>query len=1060
VLEITFKKYEDIFILATKLIKEDLISKPVHFIEEENKIFIDSSSTELQKQLTTLGLKSKTVKNIPKESKKVSCLAELIQPEKQDNYDSSIVLFVPKSQKVNVVDLAGELLRLGCDRQDLCFLKEEPYFLLKAMRPPYFSVAKTLDKDSQVVSFVPTPSGQEQIWSKVGYKHPLGQYITPNDKNIILILNSGRFVTLKAGPWTNIYDWMTINTPKVKTPDVVKENKKLEVTLRLDQHINNKTPELWLVTEESVLDNLCQTLSENELEKWLFSVIQANNKKGILLKPSRAQKFTPILNIDASGFCKYKDVENLYIPKNTSLEPPLTEQTVRDLLSQDPEKITWLEKTEDSFVSNQVDLSSFVPLTKWINYVFDSNVENITTWVQSVGLEIQPYVSVGCEWSDRPKKEQVKKEEVKQEEKRVEQKEEVSESVTVEKKKVKKNKAKLVEEVSFSEPGEEEKEIAKLEEAYLESTLPLDHPDRTEMWTKLGMLYSKNGNADSLLCWSRAVWEDSSMQPLWLQSEEKSNAKNSPLKVIEKKETTQKDIRLVVSSLLCEETLDRETLRKIKLWLSNNEEKLDVRTIWLVNSAIARLSGGDNLLVAQVRDRLLNRTMNGLSIEKDVPTFMRFCASRKGSSQSIAKLTEELDNLYSVYFSSKREKSKIEANKALTDAYTQFIFAYGYARLGSITRAKEEQENATKKIDTKDTIHDFLVTSFTEKIQQAIAGMPVDHPLSENAQIKLNKLDNFDRYKANRIRQASMLLEYRDKIDPVGIFQKTDTSLDSLFASLYKLESKEEKLEKINAIIADTLHSEEKEQVSRISKILDFLPTLGEYNFTPTMKRLMPVFDKKDFNKVEVLAKALMVSGFFSKKDLVEVFVKKITSGISKTSKLQDFANILSRCTGSLRRAGLNNEALELLNSVSSISTGTEIENVLIQLQISSSFSDLGKLDEAKKAIAAGQKVLEQEQLLMSDKLSLIRALSLSAGNLPEEQAIGALRQMYSHLETITDSFNTNSHLCLSIVNFMESLVLGFANDRLSLGDLGKKWLAEDEYLVRKRIHADFEAGV
>ena len=67
------------------------------------------------------------------------------------------------------------------------------------------------------------------------------------------------------------------------------------------------------------------------------------------------------------------------------------------------------------------------------------------------------------------------------------------------------------------------------------------------------------------------------------------------------------------------------------------------------------------------------------------------------------------------------------------------------------------------------------------------------------------------------------------------------------------------------------------------------------------------------------------------------------------------------------------------------------------------------------------------------------------------------LDALSGHLPAITDSYNTNSHFCLSVVELMESLVLGWASDDLALGERGKRWLDEDEHSVRKRIHADLE---
>ena len=65
------------------------------------------------------------------------------------------------------------------------------------------------------------------------------------------------------------------------------------------------------------------------------------------------------------------------------------------------------------------------------------------------------------------------------------------------------------------------------------------------------------------------------------------------------------------------------------------------------------------------------------------------------------------------------------------------------------------------------------------------------------------------------------------------------------------------------------------------------------------------------------------------------------------------------------------------------------------------------------------------------------------------------MSQLETQLPQITDSLSTNSHFCLSMVEFIECLVLGYVSEDLALGELGRRWLDEDEYLVRRRVHRD-----
>jgi hypothetical protein len=110
---------------------------------------------------------------------------------------------------------------------------------------------------------------------------------------------------------------------------------------------------------------------------------------------------------------------------------------------------------------------------------------------------------------------------------------------------------------------------------------------------------------------------------------------------------------------------------------------------------------------------------------------------------------------------------------------------------------------------------------------------------------------------------------------------------------------------------------------------------------------------------------------------------------------------------------------------------------------------------------AEAQTALTNEKLLMPDRLQITRALSSALGHTPLDHAVPALAKLLPHFAHITDQYATTStHFCLSVVNFTESLVLGYVSDDLALGETGRRWLDEDEYLVRRRIHRDLAAAV
>jgi hypothetical protein len=91
----------------------------------------------------------------------------------------------------------------------------------------------------------------------------------------------------------------------------------------------------------------------------------------------------------------------------------------------------------------------------------------------------------------------------------------------------------------------------------------------------------------------------------------------------------------------------------------------------------------------------------------------------------------------------------------------------------------------------------------------------------------------------------------------------------------------------------------------------------------------------------------------------------------------------------------------------------------------------------------------------LKDRLTLIRAISGVAAWLPVHARIAELRHLARALDTITDSFSTNSHFCLSLLHFIESLVTGLVPPDRGRDGPAAHFLDEDEHLVRRRIHRD-----
>jgi hypothetical protein len=76
-------------------------------------------------------------------------------------------------------------------------------------------------------------------------------------------------------------------------------------------------------------------------------------------------------------------------------------------------------------------------------------------------------------------------------------------------------------------------------------------------------------------------------------------------------------------------------------------------------------------------------------------------------------------------------------------------------------------------------------------------------------------------------------------------------------------------------------------------------------------------------------------------------------------------------------------------------------------------------------------------------------------GQAPAERALGRYEELFRQLGGVLDAFTTNSHYSLSRLDVVEALVLALVGEDFRLDPVARRWLDEDEYRVRRRIHRD-----
>jgi hypothetical protein len=510
-------------------------------------------------------------------------------------------------------------------------------------------------------------------------------------------------------------------------------------------------------------------------------------------------------------------------------------------------------------------------------------------------------------------------------------------------------------------------------------------------------------------------------------------------------------------------------------FLDRFSDDLDVRSYWLGRWATARLAGGDPLGLARARDRVLTRVQAGLSLDRDVPRLLRVTqqanAGGAGTGRAM-RVSAQLEALLKAFEETPRKRSAVEAPPQFTHAYVSLEFAWGFARLADADRARKLRDKALQPLDRKDPVHHYLTRAYLARIDQALEGIAPTTPLAPEINAMLTGLESLDRYKVDRLRQFSQVLEPQERLEAISAFWRNarDARGEELGA-LRSIRDPAELLKQIQSRMSGITDEQlpVEERVRLIDGLLDFLTQLPESSALPLLQKFLAAGEKLGGrHRTVVLEDALKIAGHFGRTALVKQLVLQLGNAIREIGSegVGELGGLLVSGVRSLRRVGLREEAGELLSRASSVLKGEDVATLQARLGLASGFMYLGAFQQAQPIVDEATARLSRESgLVIAERMKLSRAAAQALSHASTELALPGLLRLSQQLPWITDSFNTNGgvgtdgkqryHFCLSMVDFADSLVLGHVGDDLTLNETTRRFLDEDEYLVRRRVHRD-----
>ncbi len=990
--------------------------------------------------------------------------------------------------------------------------------LLRAVGPPYYSLLRAIDRmggDSAPHAFVERAPG---VWVEVGYRHPLEARIKPPKDKLLLLQTPRQWTTLTEEPFRDIYEMVEFQIPVTPTIwNESPLPHRITVAPRLRQAGPADGAELWVLRTEALdeLNRFVQNAEAQLLERLSFAVGDKDGRSVVVLRARKTKQPLPILVLPSESYKTHLKLPNLFLPTGYILHPPLRRDVVRKLLAEDADRTTWLVRGEDGrFAVESLPDDVFRPLSDWVDYVLDCDSDKLQAWVQASQFDFEPFV---CDDEQPSKPTKPPAEEKKRGAKNAAATPKLPSkgdgaTAFASPSKASGDDAGLGTPPALAqyEPGEIESALQALEQEFLSLPNGLEDESRRALWPRLAELNAAlNRTEDAVLCWLHALWDENAKEQwtaAWFRAETCAAATHSTQaerswlqnreptgedldRLLSLSEPTTADVRALAAYLCRSERCSSppssllSRLPAIQLYLEKHEDLLPARAVWLAWYHLVRIADEDVLALARARDRLLERLFQfGVRPEQDVPSFLRFAGHPAG--QQFRVVRQWMKRLPDIVHRWIEDNKDILDRKTPTSAYADLFVAFGLARIGEAREARKLLQRAGRSIQRAGTVHSFLFRAYSIRIERALEGKPHSGPLPESLFADLEGMEPLSRYVIERLRHNSRILEPDRQVDPYRYWYGRGGPLELALTELFDLSDRAELQTRIRALL-DT-HSKgrasKKDHAAVLRVGLELAPQLGEAFAREILDRALPAFnelpnpsDAADLaERAKYLEKALFAAAHFGSTEFVCPFValfSQMLQSCGKAQTIESMAALAEQSFRSLRKVGMRDEIDALLRDMADLilkgrdihamlsALGSESEAVgslIALLHVAGAWYFFGRENLAEPVVMAARAVLFGEELLRSkQRRDLACAYARTLGLASPAIAVPRLEEMFLRLKGYTDTFTTSEHFSVVQMDLIEATVLASVNDDFTQGAEVRRWLDEDEHLLRQRIHGD-----
>lgn len=956
--------------------------------------------------------------------------------------------------------------------QPVQFLPDRPTALALLPHPPLH----LLDQPDVTAYHEAAPN----VWVRLGRQHPLVNALSVPDGNVAFVDPPGEWHLVPLPPFLEPAEVFPVHVrPPEPTPAPQPNPPAVRVPVTLRKHPSDAAETLWAFDgPPDQLAELFRGTDERVLSRFHFAVAEANGSRRVWAKPVSRGK-APVLPEPFRGFVPHPLLAGVFLPANRVLAPtPRTDRLV-ELLKVHPKALVCVDAAGGSPVVHRIPPAAFRPLADLLEYVAPHR-RTMTAWNQ--GDNRLSFAEVRLADSAEPTVPLI--------------------PVTL-----------VPPPPGPAPPGASTSWITKLADRLLGAKRPerpksvarsdrkssriippavRSTPDRdvrrrqleqsivakptAGVWAELANATAETGKpADVALCWVNALWDRDPLPPEWLAEwvRAESRGKFGP--------------RLAAAvtaeiGFSPDPHPDAPRLPELVRKLDAHESELPVRAVWLARLGAARAVGGDPLALARCRDRLLARlAAEGPSLDLDAPAFLRFHGSLDGDRFRAARewllhVREPMHKwLHKLSTGHKLGWAGLDPDPIPTAAYADLMLAWGLSRLGERTKADELTGHAERVLERLGghgvvaAVHTTLVARFKARIRDAQHGR--GQPETGNAATGWDAPapldDSVAVYAVKRLAGRSRILSPHTVGNPYGGDDLAPLlGTDALGKRLFDL-IQDPSPEGVASLLAATAADPTAATLPRLMLVAAELPVTFPHRTADRLMLLMP-------RAVELLPEAVRLS-FDSHAD-PHAYMQRLTNRLVAAACRLAVRYDLNGGFGAFTRFLL--DATAAGDEVVKAAGGEHLGDLFTALRKLGLTDLAGELAGAWADRPIGWFVMGRDETgwalldaarerlfftgISDDRARTTAAFEYVAAltHAPPRLALGRLEELFQQLDRVVTAGGTARFFALTPLELIDRAVSAVVTDEFNIGPAVRRWLEDDEFVIRRRIARDLDAAL